>query len=34
MQQEKLKPGDGPIALVVVPTRELAIQVRLKMEYF
>lgn len=27
MDQEELKPGEGPIALVVVPTRELAIQV-------
>uniref|UniRef100_A0A915MTK4 RNA helicase n=1 Tax=Meloidogyne javanica TaxID=6303 RepID=A0A915MTK4_MELJA len=27
MNQEELAPGDGPIALIVVPTRELAIQV-------
>lgn len=27
MEQEELAPGEGPIALVVVPTRELAIQV-------
>lgn len=28
MDQPDLKAGEGPIALVVVPTRELAIQVR------
>ncbi|KAL7075369.1 hypothetical protein ACQ4LE_005354 [Meloidogyne hapla] len=27
MNQEELSPGDGPIALIIVPTRELAIQV-------
>uniref|UniRef100_A0A914USU1 RNA helicase n=1 Tax=Plectus sambesii TaxID=2011161 RepID=A0A914USU1_9BILA len=27
MHQPELQPGDGPIALIVVPTRELAIQV-------
>jgi ATP-dependent RNA helicase DDX42 len=27
MHQSELKQGDGPIALIVVPTRELAIQV-------
>lgn len=27
MDQPNLKPGDGPIGVIVVPTRELAIQV-------
>jgi ATP-dependent RNA helicase DDX42 len=27
MDQEELQPGEGPIGLVIVPTRELAIQV-------
>jgi len=28
LAQDDLAPGDGPIALILVPTRELAVQVR------
>ena len=34
MDQEELKPGEGPIAVILAPTRELCIQVCLLLQFF